>query len=92
MPTTMTISLPDEMKSFIEERLKAGSFSSASEFIRQLVREEQKRAEAERLDRMLIEGAESGEPIRTDDSYWQQLRKRVEKKVRARRSRRGAEK
>lgn len=86
MPTTMTISLPDEMKNFIEKQAKAGSFSSASEFIRQLVREEQKRAEKERLEEMLLEGLDSGPPIRATDEYWHDLRKRVERRSNPRRA------
>jgi antitoxin ParD1/3/4 len=78
MPTTMTISLPDEMKAFIEQQITAGSFSSASEFIRQLVREEQKRAEQDRMERKLLDGLESGQPIRATDEYWRKLRKRIE--------------
>ena len=74
MPSTMTISLPDELKAFVEERARAGSFASSSEFIRQLVREDQKRAEREKLERMLLEGVESGEPIRVTDEYWKTLR------------------
>jgi antitoxin ParD1/3/4 len=80
----MTISLPEDMKAFIEQRIKGGSYSSVSEFIRQLVREEQKRAEQEKLERMLIEGIESGPPIRANDKYWDDLRKRVEARVAAR--------
>ena len=80
MLTTMTISLPDELKSFIEQRTKAGSFASNSEFIRQLVREDQKRAERERLEGLLLEGLDSGQPIRATDEYWKDLRKRVEQR------------
>ncbi|MFI5379041.1 MAG: type II toxin-antitoxin system ParD family antitoxin [Tepidisphaerales bacterium] len=86
MPTTMTISLPDDMKSFIEQRTKAGSFASSSEFIRQLVREDQKRAERERLEGLLLEGLDSGQLVRATDEYWKDLRKRVEQRI----SKRGA--
>jgi len=44
--------------------------------------EERKRGEKERLDRMLIEGLESGDAIRADDEYWEQLRKRAEQRAR----------
>ena len=81
MPTSVTISLPDDVKSFIEQRTKAGSFSSTSEFICQLVRADQKRAEQVRLEEMLVEGLDSGEPIRATDEYWQNLRNGVEKRA-----------
>jgi antitoxin ParD1/3/4 len=77
----MTISLPDDLKDFVERRIKAGSFASASEFIRQLLREDQKRAERERLDQMLLDGMNSGKPIRANDAYWDDLRSRVERRA-----------
>ena len=81
MPTSVTISLPDDIKSFIEQRTKDGSYSSTSEFICQLVRADQKRAEQKRLEEMLVEGLDSGEPIRATDEYWHNLRSGVEKRA-----------
>ena len=40
---TMNISLPDSMKHFIERQVAAGGYSSASEYVRALVRDEQQR-------------------------------------------------
>jgi antitoxin ParD1/3/4 len=84
MPSTMTISLPDEMKSFVEEQAKAGSFSSASEFVRQLLRQEQKRAEQQKLEAMLLEGLDSGKPIRVTEAYLDDLQRRLQKRLHAR--------
>ena len=39
---TMNISLPDPMKQYVEERVSAGAYSSASEYVRELVRADQK--------------------------------------------------
>lgn len=82
----MTISLPDELKAFIEERAKAGRFASSSEFIRQLVREDQKRAERDKLERMLLDGLESGEPIEVTDAYWRALRSRLQRRAKSRKT------
>ena len=54
MPMTMTISLPDDMKAFIDERTKSGNFNSADEFIEKLIREDQERAEQDHLEKMLL--------------------------------------
>ena len=40
---TMNISLPDPMKQYVEEQVSAGGYSSASEYVRELVRADQKR-------------------------------------------------
>ncbi|MFN2260217.1 MAG: type II toxin-antitoxin system ParD family antitoxin [Parasphingopyxis sp.] len=39
---TMNISLPDDMKSHVEEQVKAGSFANASDYIRDLIRYDQR--------------------------------------------------
>ncbi len=51
---TMNVSLPDPMKAWIEARLKDGSFSNTSDYVRHLIRRDQERAQAiERCSRRL---------------------------------------
>ena len=68
--TTMNISLPDSMRAFIEQKVVQGGYSTASEYIRQLVREDQRHAAQQRLEALLIEGVESGPAIEITDEYW----------------------
>ncbi len=42
---TMNISLPDKMKEWVESRVESGEFSNASDFVRDLLRREQKKQE-----------------------------------------------
>ena len=60
--TTLNISLPDSMRAFVEQKVSQGAYSTASEYIRQLVRDDQKHAAQERLEVLLLEGIESGPP------------------------------
>jgi len=39
---TMNVSLPDPMKEWVEERLKSGQYGNASEYVRDLIREDQR--------------------------------------------------
>jgi len=41
---TMNVSLPDPMKTWVEARLKDGSFSNTSDYVRHLIRRDQERA------------------------------------------------
>lgn len=66
---TMTISLPEQMREFVESEISTGEYSSASELFRELIRERQKRKAQERLEVLLLEGLESGEPIKVTDEY-----------------------
>jgi antitoxin ParD1/3/4 len=77
----VNISLPDQMKEYIDERLTEGRFSSTSEYFRDLVRDDQKRRAQERLETLLLEGLESGEPIDVTDSYIQQKRAELMKRI-----------
>lgn len=56
---TMNISLPDQMKNWVEENVRTGRYSNASDYVRDLIREDHIRLEELRL--ALIEGENSGE-------------------------------
>ena len=71
--TTMNVSLPESLRTFAEERART-RYSSASEYIRDLIRRDQKEAAKERLEELLIEGLESGEPIVVTEDYWEKKR------------------
>ena len=58
--TTMNISLPEQMREWIDAQVKSGSFGNASEYIRSLIRDDQKQRAHEELEAKLIEGLESG--------------------------------
>ncbi len=55
---TMNISIPDEMREWVETQIKSGSYANASDYLRDLIRHNQSEVEAIRL--ALIEGEQSG--------------------------------
>ncbi len=75
--TTLNIALPDSMRAFIDEQIAQGGYSTASEYIRDLIRQAQKQAAQEKLDNLLIEGLASGEPIEVTDEWWQDKQERL---------------
>ena len=58
--TTMNISLPDKMKAFIESQLIQEGYASASEYLRALIRDAQKRKAKQNLEAKFREALESG--------------------------------
>jgi antitoxin ParD1/3/4 len=54
--TTMNISLPDEMKRFVEAQMAQEGYASASEYLRALIRDAQKRHAKQELEAKLLEG------------------------------------
>ena len=71
--TSMNISLPQELKEYVEQQTKAG-YSTPSEYVRGLIREDRKHRAKEELDALLLEGLSSGEPIPANSEFWAELR------------------
>ena len=84
--TTLNISLPESMRAFIEEEIAKGGYSTASEYIRHLIRQAQKTATKERLDMLLLEGLESGESVEVIDQWWDEKRDYLLNKLRQQQS------
>jgi antitoxin ParD1/3/4 len=58
---TMNISLPEKMKDFVETKVESGSYSNASEYVRDLIRKEQERLQAiAEIQALIDEGEASG--------------------------------
>lgn len=82
--TTLNVSLPETMREWIQARVSEGGFSSASEYVRSLVRDDQKRAAEERLETLLLEGLE-GESREMTAEDWKDIRREFRKRVKKRR-------
>ena len=73
--TSMNISLPQDLKKYIARRTKAG-YSTPSEYVRELVRMDQERQAAkDRLNGLLLEGLDSGEPLPASPAFWNELKR-----------------
>lgn len=75
--SSLNISLPQSLKDYIEEQVKQGGYSTPSEYVRELLREDQKRRTKEKLEALLLEGLNSGDPIEVSPEYWEQKRRRL---------------
>ena len=72
--TSLNISLPKSMKDFVEGQVESAGFSTPSEYIRALIRDDQKRRTEEKLETLLLEGLNSGEAIEITPEYWERKR------------------
>lgn len=74
---TMNVSLPDPMKSWVETQAQTGKYSNSSDYVRDLIRRDQVRAEKIAHMQMLVtEGLESGVTTDSADQILAQARKR----------------
>jgi antitoxin ParD1/3/4 len=74
--TTMNISLPETLKQFVEEQVSQGGYSTASEYLRELIREAQRRKQRELLEAKLLEGLQSP-TSEMSDADWTRLRETI---------------
>jgi antitoxin ParD1/3/4 len=78
---TMNIALPDAMKHFVQDRVSEGGYSSVSEYVRELIRADQRRKAEERIDALLLEGLDSGPPIPVTAEYWEEKKRRLTERL-----------
>jgi antitoxin ParD1/3/4 len=78
---TMNIALPESMKHFVQEQVTTGGYSSVSEYVRELIRADQKRRVEERIDALLLEGLDSGQPIPVTQEYWDQKQRKLTERL-----------
>ncbi len=79
----MNVSLPQSLKSFIDEQITKGGYGTASEYIRQLLREEQKRQLRDEIDKRLLAALQSGDPIEVTPEYWERKRRELLQRLEA---------
>ena len=85
---TMNISLPDEMKAFVEERVESGRYANASDFMRDLVRREM--AERDRVFAEIVALAEEGTASGLSDRTPEQAREAARTRLKLEGRRRAA--
>ena len=78
--STMNISLPDTLKSFVDEQVSQCGYSTSCEYVRELIRKDQDRLQ---LRGLLLDGAASNPAAPADASYFDGLRDRVRQVARA---------
>lgn len=84
---SMNISLPDPLKQFVDGQIAQGRYSSASEYVRELIRADEKRKAEEELEAKLLEGLSSPES-ELAAADWSDIRKEALAKLEARKKQR----
>ena len=72
--STMNISLPDTLKTYVDEQVTQRGYGTNSEYVRELIRKDQER---QHLRGLLLEGAASAPADPANASYFEGLRRRV---------------
>jgi len=72
--STMNISLPDNLKAFVDEQVSQRSYGTSSEYMRELIRRDRDRVQ---LQNLLLAGAASPPAAPINENYFDGLRARV---------------
>jgi antitoxin ParD1/3/4 len=75
--TNINVSLPEPMREWVEAQIKAGRYGNLSEYVRDLIRRDQKREAEERLEALLLKGLDSldaGKGIEITPEFWEKKR------------------
>ena len=70
----MNVSLPDELRAFVDDQVEDGRYGSTSEYVRALIRRDLDR---QRVRTLLIDGAGSAPGPIADEAYFSELRSRL---------------
>ncbi|WP_434705766.1 type II toxin-antitoxin system ParD family antitoxin [Pseudomonas sp. Z1-12] len=72
--STQNISLPDALKSFVDDQVSLGGYSTRSEYAQELIRKDQNR---QHLRGLVLAGLESAPTVPVSSDYFECLRAKV---------------
>lgn len=70
----MNVSLPEELKAYVDDQVRSQGFGTTSEYVRELIRRDRDRA---RLRALLLQGLGSPTAVAADEVYFGELRDRI---------------
>jgi len=77
---TMNIALPEPLKEFVQRRVAEEGYSSVSEYIRELIRAQQKQLAKDHLEAEILKGLQSGDPTPMTRDDWDHLRNELRRR------------
>ena len=76
--STMNISLPDELKAFVDQRIKADGYGTSSEYMRELIRRDK---DCQQFREYLLNGMNAPAAGNMDADYFVSLRAQVKNRA-----------
>ena len=82
------VTITPEQQAHLHQRLETGEYATASEYVRSLIREDQRRVAQDQLEARLLASLDS-EAIELDNAALDKLRHKMTEKIEARKRSRG---
>ena len=83
----MTITLPDSLSAWVNEQVEKGDYESPSDYVRRLIRQEQRRRLREQIEQNLLEALDSGPATPMTRKDWEDIRREGRRRAAARKNR-----
>ena len=83
----MNISIPSALRERLEEKLARKAYGSASEYVRQLIRQDLECDAREKVEALLLEGVHSNKRIKVTPTWWDEKEALVNRTARRSRKR-----
>lgn len=71
--TTMNIALPEPLRAYVAQRVEAGAYGNTSEYVRELIRKDQREQRVLTLRNLVEEGLASGPAVADTADDWVEL-------------------
>jgi antitoxin ParD1/3/4 len=71
---TVTISIPEPLRGFMQKQIKSKGFGNVSEYFRTLLRKAQEEEADAKLQALLLEGLNSGKDVELTREFWKDLK------------------
>ena len=75
--SSLNVNMPEELRRYVDRRAKEGGFGTPTEYVRHLVREDQKHEAARQLEAKLLQALESGDFEEAGPEMFKRLRSRI---------------
>jgi antitoxin ParD1/3/4 len=77
----LDLALPHDLDEYVQRRACAERCESAAEYVRELIRRDQRRTARESLEAALLQGLDDGPPIAMDADDWAEIRAAVDERL-----------
>ena len=71
--STMNIALPDALRAYVAQRVESGEYGNTSEYVRDLIRKDQREQRIQRLRSLVEDGLASGKATADKPADWDEL-------------------
>ena len=75
---SLNVHMPADLREFVDQRTKKGGFSTPTEYVRHLIREDQQRQAARRIEELFLEGVRGGRAKGSVEDLFKRLHKFVD--------------